>query len=385
MADDIVSLGGPERREHGTQATTWWLVPVAVAVALLLAGSAAGSRSGSGKSVVSGPGFPAVTVTRVPVSGVVDLAGVAGYLWAVRFLGPRSGRYQLVKIDVRTDRVVLRIPLGEGYQAVAAGAGTVWLTTPLGRASGQLERIDPVTGHVVKVVRLPGVWCGWLTFSAGQLLAECRTRPPGAIFVLLNPVTGATEWASAPIGDVASLATAARNGVWYTTPVGVSGLKRPGSGARLLTATAPADSMSLAMTQSLVSGGGFVWAMTGDESVAKIDPLTGAVVRVYPYRGYDRRSVDGLSFLAVGQGSLWFLGGGQRTGVLRVSMATGRPIGWVLPHGIGSCGQPCGSIYDTQGAVWVPTPRWLIKISPPVPPAFNSEFGRLADLWSATP
>jgi hypothetical protein len=259
---------------------------------------------------------------------------------------------------------MLRITLGQAYQAVAAGAGTVWLTRPFGRVGGQLERIDPATGDVVRIVHLPGVWCGWLTFSGSSLLAECRTRPPAAKFVLLNPVTGAVEWASAPISNVAAWAAAAPDGVWYTTPVGVSGLQRTGSHARSVTARAVAYSASLALTQSLVYGGGFIWAMMGDESVAKIDPATGRVVRVYTYRTFDPGYVDGLSFLAVGQGSLWFLSGGQRSGVLRVSMATGRPTGWVLLRGMGSCGQPCGAIYDTQGAVWVPTPKWLIKIYP---------------------
>jgi hypothetical protein len=410
VADDIVSLGGPERR-FGAQRIKAWvgrvaggrgrLVAMAVAAALVIgvpvtaavlrAGPAAGEGggpggaggphgSGPGRGVAGGPGFPAATVARVPVSGVVDLAGEAGQPWAVRFLGPRSGGYQLVKIDVRTDKVMLRVTLGQVNQAVAAGAGTVWLTTSFGRERGQLERIDPATGHVVKIVRLPGVWCGWLTFTASGLLAECRTRPPGAKFVLLNPVTGATEWESAPMSNALALAAAAPDGVWYTTSVGLSGLARTGSRARSLTARAPVYSVSLAMTQSLVYGAGFVWAMTGDESVAKIDPLTGRLVRLYTYRTYDPSHVDGLTFLALGQGSLWFLSGGQRRGVLRVSMATGRPIGWVPPHGIGSCGQPCGSIYDTQGAVWVPTTKWLIKIYPSVPTTFNSEFGRLANL-----
>jgi len=384
VPEDIVSLGGSERRSRAQRLKGWlarfaagrgrvvaiaavaaFVVTIPVTAVILSSGSS-GQAPGNGGDRNSGgmppaPAVPAGTVARIPLSRVVSIAGDAGQLWAVRFLGRASGEYELVKIDVHTDKIMLRVTLGQAYEAVAAGAGTVWLTRPFGRMRGQLERVDPATGHVVKIVRLPGVWCGSLTFSAGSLLAECRTRPPGAKFVLLNPMTGTTEWASAPVSDAASLAAAAPDGVWYTTPVGISGLERAGSSARPLITRA--YSVSLALTQSLVYSGGFIWAMTGDEKVAKIDPDTGKIVRIYTYRTYDPGFVGSLRYLAVGQGSLWFLGEGQLSGVLRVSIATGMPIGWVLPRGLVSCGQPCGAIYDTQGAVWVPTTKWLIKIT----------------------
>ena len=116
--------------------------------------------------------------------------------------------------------------------------------------------------------------------------------------------------------------------------------------------------------QGLVYGDGSVWALSGGERLARIDPYTGHVLRRYTYRNYDPRRAGGLDFLTAGDGWLWFLDNGYPfSGVLRVSESTGRPAGGVrIPPN--SCGQQiCSQIFYTPGSVWVPTAELLIRIA----------------------
>jgi hypothetical protein len=106
-----------------------------------------------------------------------------------------------------------------------------------------------------------------------------------------------------------------------------------------------------------------VWALTSDESVAKVDPATGRVVRIYTYRSYDPSYTAGFNYLAVGHGSLWFLN--WRTGaVVRVSIATGKQVGDAARVASECSRWSCGQIYSTPGGIWVPTSDRLIRIMP---------------------
>lgn len=300
---------------------------------------------------------------RIPVNRVVDVAGEGAYLWAIQSLGtPSRPRFELVKISVPTSTVTLRTGLGKDDQAVAAGAGTVWLTTPFGRVHGQLERIDPVTARVVKTVHLPAGTCdAALAFSAGGLLAQCRVGSPGAAFFLLNPLTGSVLWRSAKLTDLTGSFAADPGAVWYTTSSGVSGIIGFGRHSRAVTVTNP-PGVSLGTVQDLTYGDGFVWVLTGDESVVKISAATGHVVEVYWFGGYSPRYLRAIDALAIGAGSLWLLAGSDGGSVLGFSTADGQPLGFVPSRNIGTCGQPCDLIYDIQGAIWVPTTKWLTKI-----------------------
>jgi hypothetical protein len=371
VADDIVTLGGPEGRRFG-RLTAWAgrrrVMAAALAVALLLVGVTIENLPGTpghkrlhGHDEVNPPVYPVAAALRIPLDRVVDLAGDGSDLWAVR----SGSRYQLVKIDVRTGAVLMRVGLGRSYPAVAAGTGVVWLTRPFGRARGQLEGIDPVTGRVIKTVHLPAGTCNAaLALSAGRLLAECRVGSPGASFLLLNSRTGAVEWRSGQLRDLTGLFVAEPGGVWYTTPSGISGITGFGPHPRLITVINP-PGINLATAQGLTYGDGFVWVLTGDDSVVKISPATGRVLWVYGVGGYRPTYFPAVNGLAVGGGSLWLVGGHAAGAVLRVRAADGQPLGLVPSRDIGTCEQQCGLIYDIQGAVWVPTTKWLTKIIPP--------------------
>jgi len=290
----------------------------------------------------------------------------------------RSGHFTslLTAIDLRTDSVVLRKTIGPFQATVAAGDGRVWLTTAGGEAQGQLQRIDPATGRVIATLHLPAGRCSYATYASASLWASCAPGGGAAEFFRIDPATGAILGRAGPVrGSTACWYTqpppcpirqiaVARGAVWYINDgQGLSGVVGVGGRQRDITVKAsdyPAGFDYHA--QSLLSSGGFVWVLTEDESVAKIDPASGRVVQTYTYRTYDPNYNAGIAFFAVGHGSLWFIAGPGT--VLRVSLATGRPVSRVARIVPGLCRYQCGGIYSTPSAIWVPAGRWLIRIDP---------------------
>jgi hypothetical protein len=347
----------------------------------VLAGSHPNRGSGHARSSTSGSRtrvYPDAVVARIPVAaGVVVQAGP--YAWTLTQTSV-SGHQQLVRIDLRTNQVTLRNNLGLDPQAmVAAGGGAVWVTTRYGQAGGQVVQLDPATGRPVRTLHLPAGPCLFLAYNSSGLWARC-TIPRGATtFLLINPATGRSEWTAGPRPRYVGPTAVTPGGVWYVASASIKGLVRDGSGVRRLTVRDPSYPVSLGLTDSLVYAAGYLWALTTDESIAKISPETGQVVRVYTYLTYDPRFAEGLNFLAVGHGSLWFLDDGSLNvsakpffGVLRASMASGRLLGAVPAGSQPACGEPCFEIYSTPSAIWVPTSRQLIRIDPGLVPVSSS-------------
>ena len=324
------------------------------------------NRSGSGPAAVRT--FPRAMAASIPVSGVTDMVQDGTQVWAVSAPTQTGATaYHLVGIDLRADKITLRVDVGPAPRAVAAGGGAVWLTTAQGSAGGQVVRIDPATGKIIATLHLAAGRCDYVTFSGGRLWAQCGSGRSNSVLLRINPVTGQVQRRLGPVRGPVGQSLVAPSGAWYLT--GYSGIsEKIGAGGRahafasLDSATTPAG---FAYAQSLVYGQGSLWTLTSGERVAKINPDTGHIERLYTAASYDPAGAGGLNVLAVGQGSLWFLDDGYPfSGVLRVSMATGRPLGGVtIP--IGACGSsPCSQIYDIGGNVWVPTMTTLLEIDP---------------------
>ncbi|HEX9031729.1 MAG TPA: hypothetical protein VF834_07760 [Streptosporangiaceae bacterium] len=380
MVEDVVALGGPERPRgfRRRRQILGGLVLVVIALlagARLLGGGPAGHparrASGPDRTVALPPEYPGAVVARIPVSGVISLTSDGTRAWAVTETGPPSDpytSYQLVGIDLRLNRVVLRIGLGRQSPAVAAGGGTVWVTAPYRPGRPQLERIDPATGHVVALLHLPAGPCTYLTYSAGQFYASCLIRMPNVSELFrFGPVASRASWRSGHLAAQIGPAAVAPHALWWVVGYSmVQGIALDGRRHALL-APAPWYQPAYSGNVSLAYGEGSMWEFTPgeSESVLRFDPGTGKVTRVYHSRGYDPASTGGLDFLTFGSGSLWFLDDGYPfSGVLRVSVATGRLLGGV-PVPAGSCGQqPCSQIYATAGAVWVPALGYLLRIDP---------------------
>jgi hypothetical protein len=379
MGEDVVALGGPERssrsRRRRRVLVGLVLVVIALSAGTRLLGGPSGHRPGQApapdRAVALPHEYPGAIVARIPLSGVISVTSDATRAWAVTRTGPPSWPftgYQLVGIDLQTDRVVLRVSLGRQLPVVAAGSGTVWLTTTYRPGRPQLERIDPVTGHVAARLRLPAGQCTHLTYGAGQFYASCLIQMPNVSeFFRFGPVAARADWRSGRLTAQIGPVVVAPHALWWVAGYSqVQGIA-VGGRARPLIAPSPWYQPAYSGDVSLAYGNGSVWEFTPGEgeSVLRIDPRSGQVTRVYHSRGYDPASAGGLNFLAFGTGSLWFLDDGYPfSGVLRVSVATGRPLGGA-PVPAGSCGQQaCSQIYATAGAIWVPTQRYLLRIDP---------------------
>ena len=336
------------------------------------------SEPSTGPSGGSGPipMYPGAIVARIPLGGVINLVGDAAQAWAIRMgghLGATS--YQLTRIDLRSNTVTRRSDLGKRPESIALGGGALWLTTPFGQVRGQVARLDPANGKVVATLHLPAGRCTGLAYAGGQLWAACEViMAKGLEFFRVDPATGRVDWRAGPAPEqlgwkalpapnqLGSMAAAAPGSVWYASySSGVRGLIDQSGQARPVTVHDLAFPTSFAYTQELVYGDGAIWAITSDESVARIDPASGRVTRFYTYRTYDPHYYGGLGFLVVSHGSLWLSDGVL---VLRVSMATGRPVAGVTA-GPGVCNeQLCVPLYSTPGAIWMPGMKQLIRIDP---------------------
>ena len=356
-------------------------VIAALAIAVPLLGGTHGRRppphrSAAGNAPTSPRTYRRAIVARFELSGVISVAGNSALAWAVRSASqpatieqPAAATgFQLVAIDLGKNVILYRKNLGRHPRAVAAGAGRVWLTTPYGRARGQIMRIDPATGRVVRKLHLPAGPCTALSFGFGHLFASCEvTGPTTTKFWRINPHTERAWQLTGTLHTGVSSIFAAPQALWYVANYygQITGLANAGGNPQRVTVHDPSFRRAYLGIQSLVYGDGSLWVLGGDEAVTRIDPSTGRVVRHYTYRTYDPGRAGGLDFLTVGNGWLWFLDDGHPfSGVLKVSEATGLPVGKV-PIAVNSCGQQsCSQIYYTPGSVWVPTAEQLIRIDP---------------------
>jgi hypothetical protein len=340
----------------------------AIAIAIpALTGTSNGGRptpTTSNQVPASPHTYPKAVVARIPLSRVMEVVGDAGHAWAVRAVGQPGlvTTYQLVGIDLRTNSIMFRTPLGKQLPAIAAGDGRLWLTTPYGQARGQIARVDLATGQVLNMIRLPASQCSRIAFAAGRLFAACGINgAPGTQIWRIDPVTERTRSLAGPqYGGVFSL-VATPDSVWNVRVSGAVRLIDMAGHSRTVHVT-PRYQV-IAGTQSVVYGDGSVWVLGDGERLARFDPVTGQLLSRYTYRNYDPGRAGGLDFLTAGGGWLWFLDNGYPfSGVLRVSESTGRTAGGVriAPN---SCGQVvCSQIFHTPGSVWVPTAELLIRI-----------------------
>jgi hypothetical protein len=373
------------------------------------AGRGAGGGGGKAGNQPTPPrAYETAIVARIPLSNVVSVVGDATQTWVLRVAAgagasggfspaaipvpgaaPTVGQdYQLVRIDPSTSKVMLRLNLGPGPRTVAVGGGTVWLTTPYGQARGQLVRIDPATGNTIMTLHLPVRRCTYVGYTAGlglrtgRLVANCyRNRPTATDFLRINPVSGQVDWRAGSLAGQIGEVAVAPHSVWYVDNfVRIGALVDADGWTTGVTTDDPAYHGSDTQTQSLVYGAGWIWALGNDQSVARIDPVTGAVTRIYTGQSYDPLGYGGPNVLTVGNSSLWFLDDGYPfSGVLQVSPASGAATSRV-PIPPGACGQqPCTQLYSTPGSIWVPTQNQLLRIDTaklPDTPVFSSGFHR---------
>jgi hypothetical protein len=227
---------------------------------------------------------------------VVGLAAGAGAVWATT----TAGR-PLLRIDPGTARAAsLSVPA----QAVAAARSGVWaVCCQAGARRGQLTRIDPATGRVLRVMSLPGhpdaVGIGpggvWVRGS-GRLL--WRIDPSSNRVVATIPLaSGPTSRGDAvgtgePGGDIA----VTEDAVWVSDPAAATVWRIDPRHDRVDSTGWEADGSDLA-----VAADGVVWA----SSDTRLLGLGGSEVRG-PRRNLHELDTDRITAVAAaGDGGLW--------------------------------------------------------------------------------
>jgi hypothetical protein len=365
--------GSAVRRRRGLVAATVVAVVAVVIAAPILSRSIASSRkptsTGSGHAAPAAPKTYAGAITaRIPLSGVVAMAGSGSHAYVIRRVGPPelAGTYQLVSIDLSTNTVSFQVGLGRQEPAMAAGGGKLWLTTANQGPRAQIVEMNPETGRVTGRIHVQAGACAGLAFGSGRLFAVCgNSGATRAELWSIDPRSGRARLVSAAMHGYANSIVATPHALWYSTNyIVIRGFANPAGQPRPLSADWGGYQVSPG-GQGLVYASGSIWALAAGEQLARIDPSDGRVQRVYTYRDYDPSRLGGLDFLTAGGGWLWFLDNGYPfSGVLRVSMATGHPAGGV-PVPPNSCGQQtCSQVYYVAGSVWVPTAELLLRIDP---------------------
>jgi ligand-binding sensor domain-containing protein len=238
-----------------------------------------------------------VTRRKVVVPGietvappVVELAAGAGTVWAAT----TAGR-PLLRIDPRTARVAASLSVPA--RAVVADRSGVWaVCCEAGARRGQLIRIDPVSGRVVKVIGLPGhayaVGIGpsgvWVR-GAGQLW---RIDPTSYRVVATIPLPSSNAGTGQPGGDIA----VTEDSVWVSDPAAATVWRIDARHNQVDGTAWEADGSDLA-----VAADGVVWA----SSDTRLLGLGGSEVRG-PRRNLHELNTDRITAVAAARdGGLW--------------------------------------------------------------------------------
>jgi hypothetical protein len=254
----------------------------------------------------------------------------------------------LLRIDLRTNRVVATIPTpltGENA-SIAFGEGAVWVTS--GQANGVVYRVDPAANHVTAAIGVPGGAFGIVVAAGTVWITQYLPEPDPGIVARID---ARSNQLLSPV-EVPNMPGAIRYGqdaVWVTSRFTVSRID-PASGA----VTQPLHRVG----DVRAVGAGSLWGTyansAADAGVQRIDPVTGQVVATI-------RIPNGV-LIAFGLGTLWVAqdasssssGGNQpdrtKPGKLyRIDPTSNRVLGQpVLLPGIAPTGLAVG-----EGTVWV--------------------------------
>jgi YVTN family beta-propeller protein len=290
-----VELKRKKRRMYAGSALIG-VIAAAVAIpifAFAQGGSTAGvSVQGNAVAVID-PSSNRVT-GQIPVGARPEaIAFGAGGLW-VSNLDDSTVSH----VDPTTDRAVRAIPTGNASSGLAAGEGAVWaISTAPGSPFGVLRRIDPRFDVVAKRIR---VHAGLNPLSGEEHLAGVATGP-GSVWVgtdsgLLDRVDPSRSAVSNSVdtGNSPEIIAQGAGAVWVADPF-ADNVVRVDPATNTVSAAIPVGSRPIAVAV----GAGAVWvADRGDDRVARIDPDTNTVTATINVG----RSPTGI---AVGNGAVW--------------------------------------------------------------------------------
>lgn len=238
----------------------------------------------------------------------------------------------LVRVDARTSRITARVRAGLDPDSVAAGKGTVWVTS---RGDGVVRRFttqgDPAPAETITVGAKPeGVALtsrlAWVLSSVDDTVTRIDR---GSATRVGRPT---------PVGDQPIELATGPSGVWITNDAA-------GTVSHIDATTGSAIGAPIRVggqPKGIAEGLGSVWVASGaDDTVTRIDPGSGRVV------GNPIRVGDQPSKVAVGAGLVWVTNFGDDT-VTRIDPRTSRPVGDAIRVGR----HPVGIAYGARH-IWV--------------------------------
>lgn len=203
------------------------------------------------------------------------------------------------------------IPVGVKPFYIAAGSDAIWVANA---DDGTIDRIDPSTNAVVATITLPSkgksggsagpwaiaagdgtVWVTSLVFDADG------TERPGWVDVLDARTNGVLERLT--VGDLPWAATIGFGSVWVANKADDT-VSRIDAARRVVTATIPVGHQPV----GVAAGAGSVWVANGDDgTLSRIDPTSNRVVATIDV------STSVLA-VAVGQEGIWVTGTSASSG-----------------------------------------------------------------------
>jgi peptide/nickel transport system substrate-binding protein len=148
-------------------------------------------------------------IQRIPVgNGVSALAVGYGAIWVATALDG-----EVARIDLQSGDVTTRIAVGGHPVAVAAGAGAIWVAS---EESGTIARIDPTTGEAVDAI---AVGNGPASVAVGFGGVWVANRDDGTVS-RIDPAGGRVI-NTVPAGRTPSALAISRDGVWVADETGV--------------------------------------------------------------------------------------------------------------------------------------------------------------------
>ena len=333
----------PERTVRGTRPRVArrrpFFLPAAVllglaVVAAILAVAGAFSSGGGGGDDRSAIQKAGTTVTPINVDSPAGVALGEGGLWVTNYK-----RGEVSRVDLESGKVKDRIAVGDGPKSVAVGDGVVWVENA---DAGTLSKVD-VSRHLVvgNPIQLPSTSDGdAIALGAGKLWVVV---PDKGRVLPIDAASGKPGPPIAPPDGTAGELAFGEGGVWVVGDHGTVTKLDPASGAPGDPIKAgkkiPPDS---SFRGQIAAGEGAVWvAGLDDETVVRIDPRSGRVVKTIPFK-------DGIEGdLAVGDGAVWVVN--EQGQLIRIDPRTNAVSGSPLPAGTAGTNDMTAG----DGAVWI--------------------------------
>src|SRR5688572_18055217 len=287
------------RRRRALPFAAALLAVAAAAAVLAVAGVfSGGDEENANQEFAFGEGAVTVTPIRVDSPGGVAI-GTDG-LWVTSYERDRVSR-----IDTESGAVGESIPVGEGPAAVAVGDGAVWVVN---NDVGTVSKVDIERGEVVgNPIKIVSTTDGD-SIAAGDGRVWV-VRPDRGWVVPIDAASGRGGRRIAPPDGTAEELAYGEGGLWVLGDSGTVTRVDPASGesGEPVRVGRPPPPDTDVFRGEIAVGEGAVWvAALDDETVVRVDPGSGRVVKTIRFR-------DGIEGeLAAGGGAVWAVDGSGR-------------------------------------------------------------------------